>query len=70
MASIPKPQARQTFTDVADTGPDREDVTELREALRAAERGYRAYLTELCQGDVEPVEDWSTWYAEYLLGLR
>jgi hypothetical protein len=49
---------------------DRNDVTELREALRAAERGYRAYVTELRQGDVQPVEDWSTWYAEYLLGLR
>ena len=52
------------------TGPDREDVTELREALRAVERAYRAYVGELRQGDVEPVEDWSTWYAEYLLGLR
>jgi len=53
-------------------GPDvdRDEVTELREALRAAERGYRAYLAELRQGDVEPAEDWSTWYAEYLLGLR
>ena len=52
------------------TGSDRDEVTELREALRAAERGYRAYLRELRQGDVEPAEDWSTWYAEYLLGLR
>jgi len=42
----------------------------LREALRAAERGYRGYLAELRQGDVEPVDDWSTWYAEYLLGMR
>jgi hypothetical protein len=54
----------------ADTSPDGDNVTELREALRAAERGYRGYLAELSQGDVEPVEDWSTWYAEYLLGLR
>ena len=54
----------------AGTGSDRDEVTELREALRAAERGYRAYLAELRQGDVEPVEDWSAWYAEYLLGLR
>jgi hypothetical protein len=52
------------------TGAGRDDVAQLREALRAAERGYRAYLTELRQGDVEPAEDWSTWYAEYLLGLR
>jgi hypothetical protein len=56
--------------EAAGPGPGRDDVTELREALRAAERGYRAYLAELRQGDVEPVEDWSTWYAEYLLGLR
>lgn len=28
------------------------------------------YLAELRQGDVESVEDWSIWYAEYLLGLR
>jgi hypothetical protein len=54
----------------AATDADRDDVSQLREALRAAERGYRAYLTELRQGDVEPVEDWSTWYAEFLLGLR
>ena len=40
------------------------------EALRGAERTHRGYLSELRQGDVEPVEDWSTWYAEYLLGLR
>ena len=39
-------------------------------ALRAAKRAHHAYLTELRQGDVEPAEDWSTWYAEYLLGLR
>ena len=49
---------------------DREDVPELRDALRAAERGYHAYLKELSLGDVEPAEDWSTLYAEYLLGLR
>ena len=51
------------------SGPS-DDVTELREALRAADRGYRAYLTELRQGDVETAADWSTWYAEYLLGLH
>jgi hypothetical protein len=54
----------------ADTGPDEQDVVQLREALRAAERAYRRYLAELRQGDVEPVDDWSTWYADYLLGLR
>jgi len=54
----------------ASTRPDQDDVVALREALRAAERGYRGYLAELRQGDVEPVDDWSTWYAEYLLGMR
>ena len=54
----------------ARTVADGDDVTELREALRAADRGYRAYLRELRLGDVEPAEDWSTWFAEYLLGLR
>jgi len=47
-----------------------DDVTQLAAALRAAERAYRASLVELCQGDVEPVGDWSTWYAEYLLRQR
>jgi hypothetical protein len=52
-------------------GEDRNDaVVQLAGALRTAERAHRAYLAELGQGDVEPVEDWSTWYAEYLLGLR
>jgi hypothetical protein len=50
--------------------PGPEDVGQLAAALRAAERAHRGYLAELRQGDVEPVEDWSTWYAEYLLGLR
>jgi hypothetical protein len=45
-------------------------VGELAGALRTAERAYHAYLAELRQGDVEPAEDWSSWYAEYLLGLR
>ena len=45
-------------------------VSQLAGALRAAERARRAYLAELRQGDAEPAEDWSTWYAEYLLGLR
>jgi hypothetical protein len=44
-----------------------DDVAQLAGALRAAERAYRGYLAELCQADVEPVEDWPTWYAEYLL---
>jgi len=45
-------------------------VAQLAGALRTAKRAHCAYLTELRQGDVEPAEDWSTWYAEYLLGLR
>jgi hypothetical protein len=43
-------------------------VDQLADVLRSAKRAYRAYLNELRQGDVEPAEDWSTWYAEYLLG--
>jgi hypothetical protein len=45
-------------------------VVQLAGALRAAERAHRAYLAELRLGDVEPAENWATWYAEYLLGLR
>ena len=52
-------------------GTERDDaVVRLAGALRTAERAHRAYLAELRLGDVEPAEDWSTWYAEYLLGLR
>ena len=48
--------------------PERDEaVRELAEALRAAERAHRAFESELRQGDVEPVDDWPTWYAEYLL---
>jgi hypothetical protein len=47
-----------------------DEVAQLAAALRSAERAHRAYLAELRLGDVEPSEDWSTWYAEYLLGLR
>jgi hypothetical protein len=43
---------------------------QLARALRTAERAHRAYLAELRLGDVEPADDWSTWHAEYLLGLR
>jgi hypothetical protein len=45
-------------------------VTQLAGALRDAERAHRAYEAELRLGDVEPADDWPTWYAEYLLGLR
>ena len=49
---------------------DQQDVMQLREALQVADHAYRRYLAELGQGDVEPAEDWSTWFAEYLLGFR
>jgi hypothetical protein len=49
---------------------EREDIAQLAAALRAAKRAHRAYVAELCQADVEPAEDWSMWYAEYLFGQR
>jgi hypothetical protein len=52
-------------------GTERDDaVMQLAGALRTAKRAHCAYLAELRLGDVEPAEDWSTWYAEHLLGLR
>lgn len=45
----------------------RDMVMELAGALRSAARAHTAYVAELRLGDVEPAEDWSTWYAEYLL---
>jgi len=65
--------ALATKDEKATAGDGREDddaVGELAGALRTAERAYHAYLAELRQGDVEPAEDWSSWYAEHLLGLR
>jgi hypothetical protein len=47
-----------------------EDVGQLADALRAAKRAHSEHLAELWQADVEPAEDWATWYAEYLLGVR
>ena len=55
----------------AGMGSERDEAVEqLADALRTAERAHRAYLAELRLGDVEPADDWSTWYAEYLLGQR
>ena len=55
----------------AGDGQERDDaVSQVAAALRAAERAHHRYVNELRQGDVESAEDWSTWYAEYLLGLR
>jgi hypothetical protein len=63
--------ATEATATAAGEGEERDDaVLQLSRALRAAERAHRAYLAELSLGDVEPAEDWSTWYAEYLLGLR
>ena len=47
-----------------------EDVFRLAQALREAKRAHAASLAELRQADVDPVEDWAVWYAEYLLGVR
>ena len=64
------PSIKATEAAAAD-GAERDDaVVQLAGALRTAERAHRAYLAELSLDDVEPAEDWSTWYAEYLLGLR
>ena len=45
-------------------------VRQLAGALRSAKRAHTAYLAELQLGDVEPAEDWSTWYAEYLVACE
>ena len=47
-----------------------EDVASLAQALREAKRAHKVALAELRQADVDPVEDWAVWYAEYLLGVR
>jgi hypothetical protein len=47
-----------------------EDVFGLAQALRQAKRAHAVSLAELRQADVDPVEDWAVWYAEYLLGVR
>ena len=47
-----------------------EDVFSLAQALREAKRAHAVSLAELRQADVDPVEDWAVWYAEYLLGVR
>jgi len=67
-ADVPVTEARERAA-----GEDEEQndaVVRLAGALRSAERAHRAYLAELRLADVEPAEDWSTWYAEYLRGLR
>ena len=56
----------------ADSNPavTTEDVARLAQALREAKRAHEQSLAELRQADVDPVEDWAVWYAEYLLGVR
>jgi hypothetical protein len=46
-----------------------DDVAHLADALRAAKHAHAGHLAELLQADVEPAQDWATWYAEYLLGV-
>jgi hypothetical protein len=66
-STVPRTGAEQT-TPRRRQEPD--DIAQLAGALRAAKQARRRYVAELRQADVEPAEDWSTWYAEYLLGQR
>ena len=75
MAHVDRERANVSAADLGETtgpeGAERDDaIVQLAGELRAAARAHRAYIAELRLGDVEPVEDWSSWYAEYLLGLR
>ena len=70
MAHIYAEQGAILATENEKATAGKDEVGQLAEELRAAKRAHHAYLTELRQGDVEQAEDWSTWYAEYLLGLR
>jgi hypothetical protein len=63
-------EGSETAAEETETVGGDDAVVQLARELRTAAHAHRAYLAELGQGDVEPVEDWSTWYAEYLLGLR
>jgi hypothetical protein len=70
-AHVSASEATKTAAAAAADDTERDDaVMQLARALRTAERAHRAYRAELRLGDVEPADDWSTWYAEYLLGLR
>jgi hypothetical protein len=63
-------QERESQQSDASRTVTRDDVRRLADALRAAKRAHAAYIAELRQADVDPAEHWSTWYAEYLLGVR
>jgi hypothetical protein len=66
----PAADSETTTKETATVNDSDDAVAQLAGELRTAAHAHRAYLAELAQGDVEPVEDWSTWYAEYLLGRR
>jgi hypothetical protein len=66
-STVPRTGAEQT---APRRRQEPDDIAQLAGALRAAKQAHRRYVAELCQADVEPAEDWSTWYAEYLLGQR
>ena len=71
-APVAERQARSDLRRLADSrhAVTIEDVFRLAQALRDAKRDHAASLAELRQADVDPVEDWAVWYAEYLLGER
>jgi hypothetical protein len=62
--------AREHRRAASSQGVTSEDVLRLAQALREAKRAHAVSLAELRQADVDPVEDWALWYAEYLLGVR
>ena len=62
--------AREHRRAASSQGVTSEDVLRLAQALREAKRAHAVSLAELRQADVDPVEDWAVWYAEYLLGVR
>jgi hypothetical protein len=66
----PEISATDAKATARDGQEDDDPVDRLARALRSAERAHGAYVNELRLGDVEPSKDWSTWYAEYLLGQR
>ena len=66
-SAVPGTSAEQT---AAWRRQERDDIAQLAGALQAATRAHGAYVAELRQADVEPAEDWSMWYAEYLFGQR
>jgi hypothetical protein len=70
-APVAERQARSDLRRMADSSHavTSEDVFRLAHALGEAKRAHAVALAELRQADVDPVEDWTVWYAEYLLGV-